>query len=216
MRAQVGHDHYFNKCYDSKERFMSYWHQINEIIRLNPKRTPEIGIGNGFISKYLKERGINIMTLDIDRKLNPDVIGSVLQMPFGNDSFDAIACYEVLEHLPYSNFSAALAEIFRVSKSHVILSLPDINRAYRFNVQIPKICEIRKLIPLPRLRRPIHNFDGEHYWEIGKSGYPLSRIIGDIQKAGFELEDTYRVFEHPYHRFLKLLKTCYLDKNKLD
>lgn len=203
MRAQVDPDHYFNKCYDSKERFMSYWHQINEIIRLNPNRTLEIGIGNGFISKYLNERGINIITLDIDRKLNPDVIGSVLQIPFGNDSFDAVACYEVLEHLPYSNFSAALAEIFRVSKSHVILSLPDINRAYRFDMQIPKTCEIRKLIPLPRLRRPIHNFDGEHYWEIGKSGYPLSRIIDDIQKAGFELEETYRVFEIPYHRFFK-------------
>ncbi len=207
MGAQVDHDHYFNKCYDSEERFMSYWHQINEIIRLNPKRTLEIGIGNGFISKYLRERGINIITLDIDRKLTPDVIGSVLQIPFANESFDAVACYEVLEHLPYSNFSAALAEIFRVSKSYAILSLPDINRAYRFNVQIPKICEIRKLIPLPRLRRRIHNFDGEHYWEIGKSGYPLSRIIDDIQEAGFELEDTYRVFEHPYHRFLKLQKT---------
>ena len=149
MGAQVGPDHYFNKCYDSKQRFMSYWHQINEIIKLNPKKTLEIGIGNGFISKYLKERSLNIITLDIDRKLNPDVTGSVLQMPFGNESFDAVACYEVLEHLPYSNFGAVLAEIFRVSKSHAIISLPDINRAYRFNVQIPKICEIRKLIPLP-------------------------------------------------------------------
>jgi len=51
---------------------------------------------------------------------------------------------------------------------------------------------------LPRLKKPIHNLGGEHYWEIGKVGYPLNRIISDINKSGFKVEKTYRVFEHPY------------------
>ncbi|MHA1380617.1 MAG: hypothetical protein ACTSRG_19795 [Candidatus Helarchaeota archaeon] len=51
-----------------------------------------------------------------------------------------------------------------------------------------------------------HKFNGEHYWEIGKAGYPLSKIIKDIQKTGFEVEKTYRVFENPYHRFFILRK----------
>ncbi len=204
MKPQVESNHYFNKSYDTKERFISYWHQINEIIKLNPKTVLEIGVGNGFVSKYLKERKVNVLTLDIDKRLSPDVVGSVLNMPFSDELFDVMACYQVLEHLPFENFSEALSEIFRVSKSYAILSLPDASRVYRVYLQIPKIGIFKRLIPLPRLKNPIHKFDGEHYWEIGKAGYPLSKIIKEIQTAGFRVEKTYRVFENPYHRFFIL------------
>lgn len=206
MMLQVDRDHYFNSSYDSKGRFISYWYQINEIIKSNPKRVLEIGIGNGFVSSYLKDRGVNVVTLDIDARLKPDVVGSVLYIPFSDESYDLIACYEVLEHLPYSSFVRAIKELFRVSKSHVIISLPDASRAYRFNLQIPRIGEIRKLVPLPRMRRPKHYFNGEHYWEIGKDNYTIEKIISDINGGGFEIEYTFRVFEHPYHRFIKLVK----------
>ena len=62
------------------------------------------------------------------------------------------------------------------------------------------------LIPLPRLKPPKHEFNGEHYWEIGKVGYPLSKITKDIERAGFNIERTYRVFENPYQRFFILRK----------
>ncbi len=107
MKPQVEPNHYFNESYDSKERFISYWHQINEIINLKPKKVLEIGIGNGFVSKYLKERKVNVLTLDIDKKLNPDIVGSVLDVPFPDNSFEVIACYEILEHMQYKNFKKA-------------------------------------------------------------------------------------------------------------
>ena len=206
MKSQIEPNHYFNVSYDSKERFISYWHQINEIIKLEPEKVLEIGIGNGFVSKYLKERGVNVITLDIDKKLNPDKIGSVLNIPFTDSSFDVVSCYELLEHLPYENFYQAVSEIFRVSKSYSVLSLPDKNRVCRFYIQIHKIVISKKLLPLPRLNAPIHKFDGEHYWEIGKARYPLSKITKDIQRAGFKIEKTYRIFENPYHRFFILRK----------
>ena len=206
VEPQIEPNHYFNKSYDSKERFISYWHQINEIIKLEPKRVLEIGIGNGLVSKYLKERNLNVITLDIDKKLNPDKIGSVLNIPFTDNSFDVVSCYELLEHLPYENFYKAVSEIFRVSKSYSVLSLPDKNRFCRLYIQIHKAVIFKKLLPLPRLNTPIHKFDGEHYWETGKAGYPLSKITKDIQRAGFKIEKTYRIFENPYHRFFILRK----------
>ena len=149
---------------------------------------------------------MNVVTLDIDKRLNPDVVGSVLALPFADKSFDVVACYELLEHLTYENFHRALSEIFRVSNSYAILSLPDVNKVYHLYIQIPKIEEIKKLIPFPRLKKPIHKFGGEHYWEIGKIGYPLDRITNNIKKKGFNIERTYRIFEHPYHRFFILKK----------
>jgi len=206
MKTQVKPNHYFAPSYDSKERFISYWHQINELTQLKPSSILEIGIGNGLVSNYLKQRGYNVTTMDIDFRLDPDVVASVTCIPFANDSFDVVACFEVLEHLPYEQFYLSLREIHRVSKNHAVLSLPDTNLVYRLYILIPKIGEIRKLIRLPRLKTPRHVFDGQHYWEIGKAGTNLQRIMKDIERAGFTLIKTYRIFEAPYYRFFVLKK----------
>jgi len=49
LRPQVNRAHYL-KGYDTKQRFASYWHQINEMLELAPDNTLEIGIGNSFVS----------------------------------------------------------------------------------------------------------------------------------------------------------------------
>jgi ubiquinone/menaquinone biosynthesis C-methylase UbiE len=205
VRLEVEPHHYY-KNYDIKERFCSYWHQIEEIVAHNPTSILEIGIGNGFVSRYLRQRGFNVVTLDIDKRLNPDVAGTVLNIPFSDETFEVVACYEVLEHLPYEYFKKAMSEIFRVSSSHVVLSLPDANRVYRIYIQIPKLGLFKKLIQIPRLKKVVHHFDGQHYWEIGKAGYSLKRVINDIINLGFIIERTYRVFEMPYHRLFVLKK----------
>jgi len=206
MRSQVDPDQYYKLSYDSKERFCSYWHQINEVLLSKPEKVLEVGLGNGFVSEYLRKRGLKITTLDSDKRLNPDVVGSVLELPFADESFNVVTCCEVLEHLPYEDFNKALSAIFRVSKSYAVLSIPEASRVYRLNVQIPRVGEIKKLVSLPGLRKAVPNFDGEHYWEIGMVNYSLDKIINDIKKMGFKIERTYRVFEIPYHRFFVLRK----------
>jgi 2-polyprenyl-3-methyl-5-hydroxy-6-metoxy-1,4-benzoquinol methylase len=47
---------------------------------------------------------------------------SVYDLPFHNNEFDLVTCLEVLEHL--ENYEKALAEIKRVTKKYVILSVP--------------------------------------------------------------------------------------------
>ena len=206
MNIQVEPDHYFSRTYDSKGRFCSYWHQINEILSLTPESALEVGIGNDFVSTYLKQRKINIISLDIDERLNPDCVGSALDIPFSNDSFEVVACFEVLEHLPFKDFPKALSELYRVSSSYVILSLPDLSRVYRLDIQLPKIGELKRLIPLPRLKPLKREFNGEHYWNIGTAGYPLRKIVSEIRHAGFKVEKNYRVFENYRHRFFVLRK----------
>ena len=181
-------------------------------MKAGPGKVLEIGIGNGFISRYLKEKGLDITTLDIDEKLHPDFVGDVINIPFRDDSFDVIACYEVLEHLSYGDFRRALKEILRVSRKWAVISLPDITRACFFCVGIfeyfatAKTGKIEQVAALPRFRKPVRANCDKHLWEVGMKGYPLSRIIRDIKEAGFGIKKTYRVVENPYHRFFVLEK----------
>ncbi len=206
-RHKISAPHYFNKNYDSKERFCSYWHQIDEILSLYPAEILEIGTGNGFVRNYLKRKNIQTTALDTDFRLQPDVAGSVLRIPFKKQTFDLLSCCQVLEHLPYASFAAALEEIYRVSRKYALLSLPDITTVYRIDIELPGLSKaIKKLMPHPFPRPPVHRFDGEHYWEIGKKDYPVKRIQKDIRSSGFRIIRTYRVFEFYYHRFFVMKK----------
>jgi ubiquinone/menaquinone biosynthesis C-methylase UbiE len=198
--------HYFSREYDTKERFCSYWHQIDEILSLQPDKLLEVGKGNGFVHRYLQEKGLHVTTLDILPELKPSVVGTILSLPFANNSFNAVMCCEVLEHLPYSDFSNALKEIHRVSQRNVVLSLPDHTPVYKLNIELPRIKPIKTLLPHPFPRVTRHEYDGVHYWVIGKKNYQLKKIKLHIEHAGFKIQNTYRVFEFYGHRVFILLK----------
>lgn len=200
-RAGMG---YFDVEYDSKARFASYWHQISEIISLSPANVLEIGIGNRVVSNYLRSRGCEVTTLDIREELSPDIVASVLDMPIDDGAFDVVACYEVLEHLEYGCFGKALREMRRVCARKTVISLPDQGGALRALLKVPFVREKRLMIPYPRLRPPA--LEAYHKWEIGRKGYPLRRVVSDMESARFALERTYRVFENPVHRFFVLKK----------
>jgi len=195
---------YLSLNYNDKKRWMSYWYQIREILEFNPKTVLVVGKGNGLVPDYLKICGLEVTTLDIDKSLNPDIVSSVLAVPFGDGHFDVILCAQVLEHLTYGDFPRALSEIKRASKSGAVISLPHFGPAVKFLFKIPFLPEIKILFKTPYPKK--HVFKGEHYWEIGKYDYPLRRIKNDIKKSGFIIKNDYIVFENPLHHFFVLKK----------
>ncbi len=214
MKIQVEPKHYASEKYNTKERFNSYFYQIKEVISYNPKSVLEIGVGNSFVSEYLKKKGLKVTTLDCDENLNPDKVGSVLSLPFLDSSFELVICFQVLEHLPYDDFTKALKEIYRVTKRSAILSLPDVERCFKFFFTNDDSYEIKKYIEMPRKKKPIHLLCGEHHWEIGKDGYPLGKICNSINSVGFEVLRTYRIFENTYHRIFVLNKSNNINASK--
>ncbi len=201
---QVKKNHYVEELYDKKSRFISYWHQIDEVRKTMPVSVLEIGVGNGLVRDYLKRLGLDIITVDIDQRLHPDLVGSVLDMPVPDDAYDTVSCFQVLEHLPFDDFLSAARELARVSRKYVILSLPDVHRVFTMHGRVPGFGSYQAMVPIPRLKKLEHQFDGEHYWEIGKAGYSVGRIKRELNRAGLILKHTYRVAENPYHRFFIL------------
>jgi ubiquinone/menaquinone biosynthesis C-methylase UbiE len=207
ITLQVASSHYAPLRYDSPERLYSYGRQIEIILEIKPQRVLEIGIGNGFVSRYLRDCGVRVTTLDLDAKLKPSVCGSVIDLPFTGNCFDTISCCEVLEHLPHDIVPHALAELARVAAKQVVLSVPDVSPYFQWKYDLPFLGQsygLRSLHFWPWGKQ--HTFDGEHYWELGKKGYSLRDFISALQSAGLAAYSWQRAVGNPYHRFFVATK----------
>ncbi len=201
FRPQVEKTHYNFHNYVNKKRWMSIYCQLCEVSSLSPGNVLEIGIGSGVFKVLIDYYGINIDTVDIDSNLHPDYIASANNLSFDKNAYDCVCAFQVLEHLEYKQALQAFSEMVRVSKKHIVLSLPDSKKSWSQSFYIPKFGEFTIYIPKPRLFPSVNKFDGEHYWEINKKGYSLKRIINDFSLYGVKMIRTYKVPENTYHRF---------------
>jgi ubiquinone/menaquinone biosynthesis C-methylase UbiE len=202
--AQVDKSHYRFDKYYSIDRWSSYYYQIKEILSTNPKSVLEIGAGTYIVrDTILKSYNCSYVTIDHDPELKPDKVGRIDKLPFGDASFDTVCVFQVLEHIPFNLFEKSLLEIHRVSKDNAIVSLPHFGPMISFSLKIPFLPKFRFAIKIPYYRK--HIFNGQHYWEIGKRGYP-QRLIKNILQKHFEIKDEYILFQNPYHHFYILKK----------
>jgi len=197
---QVEKDHYAFHRYMSKARWCSLWHQIDEIQKLQPTSILEIGTGPGIFKMMLEYMDFHIETIDLDPDLKPTYVGSATELPFRDATYDVVCAFQMLEHLPYAESLRAFAEMARVSRKNVLISLPDARMTLQYKFYLSRLGNYDFLVPHPRYKAQNHQFDGEHYWEINKLGYDLRKITSDLSQYA-KLIKTYQVFENPYHRF---------------
>lgn len=200
--AAIPRQHYTEDNYDSLGRFVSYWHQIDEVRRAEPENVLEIGVGNGFVSNYLRDRGFDVITLDVNAQLSPDVVGSITAIPLRDASFDVVTACEVLEHLPQECVVEALREMRRVTRRAAVVSVPNKRIAYALQLPIPKVGLRRWLFE--RCDPPGYSPGPEHLWEIGDGTVSADDVRAWMGEAGFRLERDYRPFENTCHHFFVL------------
>lgn len=203
MSSQPDSHYYDILLYDTKRRFISYWYQITETLALNPENVLEVGVGAGFVQRYLSQLNIPVTSLDSDSNLRPNVVGSIIQTPFADKQFSVVMACEVLEHMPYEDAVHALKEIARITK-YAVISIPNNTPWYKIDINVPVFG--RKKWFYTRNKIIKHDFTKDsrgHFWEIGTNTYPLSRVEADVQKY-FSILKSYRVTEHPAHHFFIL------------
>ncbi|MFM2330808.1 MAG: hypothetical protein RLZZ26_315 [Candidatus Parcubacteria bacterium] len=191
--------------YGFEGRFVSYYHQLREVLAQHPRSVLEVGVGDKVFGSFIKNNTkVSYTSIDIAEDLQPDVVGSVLQLPFPDNSFDVVCAFEVLEHLPFDEFEKAVGEVARVSRTKVIISLPHFGPMLSLSFKLPFLKVVQLALKLPFPRR--HVFNGQHYWEIGKKGYPLSRIRAKLAKEGV-IERDFIPWSSPYHHFFVIGKS---------
>ncbi len=185
------------------DRWVSYWYQLREVLKLKPESLLIVGAGDGIVSELLKKYVGKLKTLDINESLKPDFIASVEAIPATNNDFETILCAEVLEHLPEDRFEFCLAELKRVVKKSVVLSLPHFGPPLKLSFKLPLVKEIKFAFKIPIAKN--HKYIGNHYWEIGKKGYGALKIRKIILKY-FKIKKEFVPFENQYHHFYILEK----------
>lgn len=203
MKAQVEKSHYNFESYIDKGRFASYYYQLKYIREIKPESFLEIGTGTGILKKLIPEK-IKYFNIDISKELKPDVIATVEHLPFKDDAFKLIGCFQVLEHLPFDKFPALLEEIKRVSSKYALISLPYANHKFRLEITLPKSKRMDLKIIIPMFYKK-HKFDGQHYWEIGKKDYPVKKITAILGRT-FKVISIFTPAENTYHTFFLLEK----------
>jgi ubiquinone/menaquinone biosynthesis C-methylase UbiE len=90
----------------------------------------DVGCGDGRITNRLTSRHSTVVGLERSREalnhVNTEkILGSVDSLPFPNKIFDLILCCEVLEHLPFQVYPAAIEEIERVAAKYIVVTVPN-------------------------------------------------------------------------------------------
>jgi 2-polyprenyl-3-methyl-5-hydroxy-6-metoxy-1,4-benzoquinol methylase len=129
----------------------------------------------GHFSRVASEKGAIVTSMDIGEKLlekvaekctSERVVGSVLNMKFGDNCFDFIISSEVIEHT--DNPYRAIGEFYRVLKPGGILALTVPNRFWKWSCIIANVLGIRP-------------YEGLENWV----GY--GKLKNELLSAGFQI-----------------------------
>ncbi|MFZ2500792.1 MAG: class I SAM-dependent methyltransferase [Minisyncoccia bacterium] len=197
--TQVEKSHYHFDKYAFEGRFVSYYWQLKEVLDLNPSSILEVGVGDRVFGDFIKNNtNVSYTSVDVAGDLHPDIVGSVLALPFADKAFDVACAFEVLEHVPFDQFDRAVAELCRVARTHVVISVPHFGPMFAFSLKIPFVPQIRVAWKMPFSKK--HIFNGQHHWEVGKKGYPISLIRNKLSAQGALVRD-FVPFGNSYHHF---------------
>ena len=131
--------------------------------------------------------------------MNPDYVGDINSLSSIVDKkFDITVCFEVLEHIEFTDVSNAISELRKVTKNYVIISVPQTRLYVSLAFKFPTKHIARSMVSLPMPLK--HKFNGEHYWELGKKNFSR-RKFRSILDNNFATYSEYTDPLNPYHRF---------------
>ncbi|MDP2738110.1 MAG: class I SAM-dependent methyltransferase [Pseudorhodobacter sp.] len=102
-----------------------------DLIPAEVKSVLDVGCGNGIFGHHLLEVRKDIKFLGVDRSKSAlrhvkfdAQVASIDALPFEDDSFDAVSCLQVIEHIPNASYRKSLEELARVARDYIIIGVP--------------------------------------------------------------------------------------------
>ena len=213
------------------KKLQSLIFQIHLSLLVKPEKVLEIGLGNGFVSSYLKNY-CEVTTADFDRNLNPDIILDISKeedfQQIQKETFDLVIICEVLEHIPFSKLEDVLKKLREITKRFVLISVPNEGNAitisfyksgFKKKIYFPITFPIQIITSIInhiglylsdmhyklKRRKKIFSYDGQHHWQLGVDKYSV-RLFREKLRKYFKIKFEKRLSENLYHHFFLLEK----------
>ncbi len=210
---QVNNLHYSFNNYSSERRYLSYYHQIKNIMFLvETKKATKIliaGKGDGVVQKILEAYDelfnlkLVVKTFDFAEDLHPDILGDLVEINnLITEKYDIILCCQVLEHLPFEESLLVLAHMQKLSR-YVILSVPYKAITIRGTLKMPLLQEIEYCLKVPFWQNRKGMVDSRHYWELGFN-VTLKKYKETIKKIGYCIISSHILKKDGYKYFFLL------------
>lgn len=107
--------------------------KVDALIPVRNKNVLDVGCGVGYYYDLLSRKTEEYIGIDVTdnmikraRELHPSGdfrVGSILNLPFLDDSFDLVFCWDVLIHFPGEMTEELVGNLCRVSRNHVIFNI---------------------------------------------------------------------------------------------
>ncbi len=132
---------------DVWEQPLSEWHgrlvrHLAGLVPADATSVLDVGCGSGHLLRALERVPLRAGLERARRALRHvpglGVLGSAHALPFADDSFDVVVCTEVLEHLEDPVLAGAVAELKRVCRRVLLVSVPNGEPRLRNAVRCPR------------------------------------------------------------------------------
>ena len=175
-----------------------YYHLVKDVLSLQCADLMEVGTGAGLVRNCLEPLVSTYTTLDINEKLAPDILADV-RIPLAElcGKFDCVIAADVLEHIPFSDLSVSVRNLYDYLKpgGHALITIPHRQSNFLFMspTQIPHVFTVPTgFLSLGAFyRRFIKRkiwIDPNHCWEIGDGNIKVSDVNECFKGCGFEAE----------------------------
>lgn len=142
-------DYFENGKATGKSNYFDYsWHRLGTyfqntakhiVDKFSPASALDVGCAKGFLVKALTDLGVNAYGIDpseyaigcVPEDIKSRISQGIAQsLPYPDNNFDIVICFDVLEHIPEDDVLKVLQEMLRVTKKWLALrvvtkDLPD-------------------------------------------------------------------------------------------
>lgn len=209
--AKLPADYYEFGSYVNRARWLTYYAQLRILSAGSPQSVLEIGVGPGIVNAVLRARAVDVISVDINPALEPDVVADVRALPehLLLRQWDWLLVSRVLHHIPGEEVPKVLDGLRRVNAKRVLVTVP--REDLSVQVSVRRTAGRSRAFRLSggswlkaRLRGRLIKSAPSGLWMLGGSR-AFSRVeFRSLLASKFAIDDEFVLPDDPSHVFFVL------------
>jgi len=205
-------EYYGFGSYVDRQRWLTYFRQLELLLASEPKRVLEVGVGPGIVKAVLKDRGVDVVTVDVNDSLGADYVADLRSLPaaVSEASWDWVLCSRVLHHIPKSELTSVLAAMASLNATKTLVTVPREDLSVQLTVRRTAggVKNVRasggSRIKNALRRTSVIKSPGSGLWMLNGLHGLTSDEFADLLRKSFEIVDDFILDDDPAHVFFVL------------